>query len=263
MKKFLPFMTGVYTTAPGLMPQAKEGNNIFDADENYNAYIENKRRCREEDITKYYCTHDFKEQTRDAVINFLQSQINQATGDFDVLCRQVQEDVAVVQLEGDKDWLAAIHLCSPNHWDPRTKIGRPFNEIHMPVPHIERTVKNYQVMLKMIIDKEPFTRFAWGISTDDRLNHHPEPPVGYDPEEWRGRKFSDQFFVRVERQNLIGLKEVNAFIFTIRTYFYNVEELNSEERKALATAISSMTKESLDYKGMSEFKTKLLSLLAK
>ncbi len=86
-------------------------------------------------------------------------------------------------------------------------------------------------MLKMIIDKEPFTRFAWGISTDDRLNHHPEPPVGYDPEEWRGRKFSDQFFVRVERQNLIGLKEVDAFIFTIRTYFYDVEALNSEEKK--------------------------------
>ncbi len=24
MKKFLPFMSGIYTTAPGLMPQAKE-----------------------------------------------------------------------------------------------------------------------------------------------------------------------------------------------------------------------------------------------
>ena len=264
-------MSGVYTTAPGLSP-LRGDQKIFDVDEHYLEYVDNKRRCREEDITKYYSESDFQDNTRKAVTNFLWARMNAefpgefSNGNFDVLASQLQEDVAVVQLDGDKDWLTAIHLCSPNHWDPRTKIGRPFNDIHIPVPGIERTVKNYPVMLKMIVEKEVFTRFAWGIATDTRLNHHPEPPPGYDVTQWRGRRMADEnteFFVRVERQNLIGLKDVNAFIFTIRTYFYKVADLSREETAALAKAVSSMNPASLEYKGMTGFKDELLSFLAK
>jgi len=267
-------MSGVYTTAPGLVPLVRGTQKIFDEDEHYEEYIENKRRCHAEDISKYHCKHNLRENTRDAVNEFLSARMTaeypeifqtKQVHDFDTLCSQLQEDVAVVQMEGDKDWLTAIHLCSPNHWDPRTKIGKPFNEIHIPVPEIGRTVKNYQVMLKMIIDKEPFTRFAWGIATDTRLNHHPEPPPGYDLEKWRGRKMADkntEFFVRVERQNLIGLKDVNAFIFTIRTYFYRVSELATEEKSALAKAVQSMTPASLEYKGMTFLKALVLQQLS-
>ncbi len=276
MKRYLPFTSGVYTTAPGLAPLRDQ--KIFDVDEHYSEYIANKNSCRAEDISKYYCEHNFNGRTNRAVTDFLFNRIgteypglldfDRDTYDslFDGIASHLQEDIAVVQLDGEKDWLAAIHLCSPNHWDPRTKIGRPFNEIHAPVPSIERTVKNYQVMLKMIVEKDIFTRFAWGIATDARLNHHPEPPQGYDTTAWRGRRVADantKFFVRVERQNLIGLKEVNAFIFTIRTYFYSVDELNGEEKDSLSKAVNSMTRESLEYKGMSGFKDPLLSLLAK
>jgi len=276
MKKFLPFTTGVYSTAPGLMPLRDQ--KIFDVDEHYQEYIANKNRCRAEDITKYYCEHNFDGRTNRAVTDFLFSRVHDEypglldfdrdTYDslFDAICSHLQEDVAVVQLDGDRDWLAAIHLCSPNHWDPRKKIGRPFNEIHTPVPNFERTVKNYQVMLKMVVEKDIFTRFAWGVATDDRLNHHPEPPPGYDITEWRGRRVADEnteFFVRVERQNLIGLKDVNAFIFTIRTYFYKVTDLSVDEKVNLIKAVNSMSPESLEYKGMSGFKNQLLSFLAK
>jgi hypothetical protein len=262
MKKYLPFMTGVYSTAPGM---SRSEGTMFDIDETYEKYIANKERCREEGISKYYCEHDFRESTRAAVINFLTPFAEEKSDDFDALCSQFQEDIAVVQLEGEKDWLAAIHLCSPNHWDPRTKIGKSFDAIHTPVPEIGRTVKNYMVMLKMIVDKEPFTRFAWGIATDDRLNHHPEPPPGYDANEWKGRRVVDEsteFFVRVERQHLIGLKEVNAFIFTIRTYFYKVDDLSYEEKAALAKAVNSMTPPSLEYKGMNLLKDVLLRQLS-
>lgn len=275
MNRHLPFLNGVYTTAPGLTA-LRSDQKIFDVDEHYQEYIQNKNRCRAEDLSKYYCEHNFSDRTSRAVTDFIFSRLHSEHPGlldfdrdtypslFDAVCSHLQEDVAVVQLEGERDWLAAIHLCSPNHWDPRTKIGRPFNEIHTPVPGIERTVKNYNVMLKMIVDKEPFTRFAWGIATDNRLNHHPEPPVGYDSTEWRGRRVADQkteFFVRVERQNLIGLKEVNAFIFTIRTYFYKVTSLSKEERTALKTAVKSMTAESLEYKGMTGLKGVLIDQL--
>ncbi|HZY79197.1 MAG TPA: DUF3445 domain-containing protein [Cyclobacteriaceae bacterium] len=286
-------MSGVYSTAPGLTPLARSSDmpKVLDIDENYLHYIENKNDCRLEDLAKYHCLHLFGDETRRAVAATLVERMtseypevfqlkqdeltNKKTGEtimtktaglkyvsvFDALCSQLQEDVAVVQMSGEKDWLTAIHLCSPNHWDPRTKIGRPFNEIHVPVPGIERTVKNYQVMLKMIIDKEPFTRFAWGIATDRQLNHHPETPAGKD----EGRMFTGkntEFYVRTERQNLIGLKAVNAFIFTIRTYFYKVEELMTEEKKELAKAVGSMSEASLEYKGMTELKDALLQKLS-
>jgi hypothetical protein len=288
MKKFLPFMSGVYTTAPGMTPLSRSTDTpkALDIDESYLSYLKNKEECRKEDITKYHCVHDFGDSTRTAVITSIVDRMTteypdvfQLSGDelrnlktgesislresshgtkyisvFDALCSQLQEDVAVVQMSGDKDWLTAIHLCSPNHWDPRTKIGRPFDQIHTPVPGIERTVRNYQVMLKMIIDKDPFTRFAWGISTDTRLNHHPESPSGRDEN-------ANEFYVRVERQNLIGLKGVSAFIFTIRTYFYHLSELDEKERTTLGRAIESMPDETLTYKGMRGLKDRILQMI--
>lgn len=292
-------MSGVYTTAPGLSPLSKDQgtSNIFDVDEHYLQYIDNKRQCRKEGITKYYAEKDFSTSTADAVVGFLAERLctefpksfglenelfsNLQTGDsfsirdihqsktdyhspFDGICSQLQEDVAVIQLKDETDWLSAIHLCSPNHWDPLTKVGRPFNEVHSPVPEFSRTVKNYHVMMKMIVDKGPFTRFAWGISTDARLNHHPTPPSTHHEDEWRGRKLGHdgtEFYVRAERQNLIGLPAVNAFIFTIRTYFYEVALLTMEEKSALRTAVNSMTSATLEYKGMTLLKEPLMKML--
>jgi dimethylamine monooxygenase subunit A len=296
MKKYLPFLSGVYTTAPGLAPLSKAAEpSIFDIDESYPSYFANKEACRAEDITKYHAISDLSNETKSAVNSFILEKmllehpdvfqksndsivnkrtleeipLSDGTGEkyislFDALCSQLQEDVAVVQMKDGKDWLTAIHLCSPNHWDPRTKIGRPFDAIHAPIPEIGRTVKNYQAMLKMVIDKEPFIRFAWGIATDTSLNHHPEPPPGEDVQRWRGRRIADEtteFFVRTERQTLVGLKSVDAFIFTIRTYFYKVNDLTHEEKNALKTAVLSMSEASLEYKGMNGFKESLLKML--
>jgi hypothetical protein len=158
----------------------------------------------------------------------------------------------VFQIEKDKDWLAAIHLCSPNHWNPQDKVGRPFPEIHTPVPAMERTVKQYKPMLESVISKGPFARYAWGIDTDNKLNHHPLGP------NQRSIEGGSEYYIRMERQHLVGLPEVNAFLFTIRTYFYDVAKLNAEERTALASAIRSMTPASLKYKRMDGYVDVLL-----
>ncbi len=111
---------------------------------------------------------------------------------------------------------------------------------------------HYFKMLLSAVNKGPFTRFAWGISTDTRLNHHPEAPTGWDKQEWAGRHIEEgcDLFLRVEKQTLNGLPEVNAFFFTIRTYFYPVVELSLDERKALYTAVESMSQASQIYKGL-------------
>ncbi len=300
MRRFLPFLTGNYSTAPGLTPLSRGSDGftkVFDIDETYSKYIDNKVQCRAENLSKYHSTADWSQDTQESVTHYLTQQLLaeypetflkkdqrihiSSTGSsfsldeievtkdgfvsvFDACCSHVPEDIAVVQLRGQQDKLVAIHLCSPNHWDPRTKVGKPFNEIHVPVPEIDRTVKNYSVMLRMVIDKGPFTRFAWGVSTDDRLNHHPEPPPGIGDQVWRGRRSDGEgtkFFIRVERQNLIGLADVDAFIFTIRTYFYPVNSLSGPERTALKQAVNTMSQASLQYKGMHALKDELFRAL--
>jgi hypothetical protein len=172
---------------------------------------------------------------------------------FDALCSQVQEDLAIVQLENENDYLSAIHLCSPNHWAPGDKIGKPFYAVHAPVPDMERTLLHYQKMLSSIVhSSSPMTRFAWGIATDTQLNHHPEPPPGIDPLDWQGRQHDKDttWYIRSERQNLVGFVEVNAFLFTIRTYFYPIHELAHNEKEKLLSAIKSMSPASLRYKGL-------------
>jgi hypothetical protein len=294
----LPFLSGIYTTGPGLVPLSKNGlpdNRIFDIDDEYEHYLANKTECRQ-DLSKHYCIKDFayavelsaclrmaRELARSYPneFSFYESEDyvlrNRLTGTsvvwnssrfagpsrfvslFDAIANQVQEDLAVFQIEtssdgNQRDWLAAIHLCSPNHWDPRDKAGRPFPEIHRPVPAMERTVSQYKPMLQTVITKGPFARYAWGVDKDNKLNHHPDGPN-------QKKATGDNYYIRMERQHLVGLPEVNAFLFTIRTYFFDVDQLGNEEKKALASAVRSMTAASLDYKRMTPFVTPLLNKL--
>lgn len=267
---------------------------VFHIDEDYEDYINNKLSCRKENIDKYYVEADFYNDTlvnvnRQFVKQLIQeyptdftftaadgifSLENNKTGNrfqwnndwatmqhdvytslFDALCSQVQEDIAVCQVDGDKDWLSAIHLSSANHWAPSEKIGRPFSSVHGIVPGMEKLNQQYFKMLVTAVQKGPFFRFAWGISTDTRLNHHPIPPPGIDPVFWQGRRVesdTSKIYLRVERQTITGIPHCNAFFFTIRTFFYDIDELTAGEKKALFLAVEGMTPQSLEYKGLTD-----------
>ncbi len=188
---------------------------------------------------------------------------------FDALSSQVQEDIAVMRADSEKDWLAAIHLCSPNHWAAGDNIGLPFFAIHEPIPGIEKVNQAARSLIQAMISKGPYVRFAWGVASDTRLNHHPDPPPGWEADVWRGRLMSEMlhaenpFFLRIERQVLWGLPEVSAFVFTIRTYFVPASEVrrNERERIQLRAALESMTPESQVYKGVRESLPELLRWL--
>jgi dimethylamine monooxygenase subunit A len=293
--KYLPFINGMYSTAPGLIPVARQDTGadkfIFQIDEQYKNYLENKEQCRKENIHKYYLEKDSNTAAITEVNQYMLQQLQKEhpenfdyteSGDecilinllteeliqwnkttmqpankkylslFDALCCQVQEDIAVWQLQDEKDWLAAIHLCSPNHWAAADKIGKPFDAVHAPVPGMEKTMPHYFKMLQSIIQKGPFTRYAWGIAADNRLNHHPQAPPGSNQQQWQGRAIDkkSKLYIRTERQNLVGFPQQYAFLFTIRTYFYEVDQLDNHEKKALWSAVRSMNEEALAYKGL-------------
>jgi hypothetical protein len=173
---------------------------------------------------------------------------------LDALVCQVQEDLAVICRRGDSEnWLAALHLCFPNHWAAAEKIGKDFAAVHAPVPGIERLTQRSQALVDAMIDRGPYVRFVWGLSTDTRLNHHPQAP-GELPQ-WHGRRFDPQdphLFLRVERQVTWGLPECDAALFAIRTYFADAAEVRRDpwRRDKLCSALRSMSAAAQEYKGI-------------
>ena len=183
---------------------------------------------------------------------------------FDALAVQVQEDLAVVRRVEGKDWACAIHLCFPYRWTAEEKIGLDFVTMHLAVPGMETFRK--PGMVTNMIKFGPFTRFVWELCTDDRLNHHKEPPPGIDLEAWRERPFDPQqprLFLRVEREVLHGFPEQEAALLAVRVSFRDGEEIRKDAtlRDPLCKTIESMSPEALHYKGLAEQRDAVLAWL--
>ena len=187
---------------------------------------------------------------------------------LDALATQVQEDLTIICRSADgKNWLSAVHLCYPNHWSAEEKIGKDFATIHAPVAGMEKINRRGDAIAHTMITQKPMVRFAWGLSSDTRLNHHPEPLPGVSVSEWQGRSLDSQhsqLYLRIGRQVIWGLPEYEAALFTIRTYFKDCGVVKQDPvlRSKLNQAIESMTPEFLVYKGFAESKANILQWLS-
>jgi hypothetical protein len=176
---------------------------------------------------------------------------------FDSVASQIQEDLAVVQFSEDDDRLVAAHVAAPSYWDPSEKIGKDFEGIHGPVPEMNSANRNAVTVMRTVINGPPYQRFNWSITTDRRLNHHPEAPEAYanDSTSWYGRSFDPthpELYVRVERQTLVGLPRTSSILFGIRTYFTDCASLAPDHREALRAGLLSMSEATRVYKGLAE-----------
>lgn len=177
---------------------------------------------------------------------------------LDGLAMQVQEDIALVEIpDRGNDRITALHLCFPNHWAAEEKVGQSFLSSHAPVPGMAKIKQHAVQLLDNLLNRGPFVRFAWGLATDERLNHHPIAPDYAKTEQWQGRLFdpaNPELYLRVERQVIQGLPAINTLLFTIRTYFYDVANLkrSPEKRQALQSALQSMSAAILHYKGLTQ-----------
>ncbi|WKN44459.1 heme-dependent oxidative N-demethylase family protein [Tunicatimonas pelagia] len=309
--KYRPFLSGKHAVSPGLKPLKTDFGNgwvdrcIFQIDQNYSQFGQNKQACRRENIAKYYQQSGESAQTLRVIHQFIAQQLaaeypnsfiyqyaqnvnqlqnhlrnttlrwsaeekllsdNKYHSVLDALADQVPEDLAVWQLSDQCDYVSTIHLCAPNHWAPAEKVGKPFSAIHEPVAGMDKLRKSYRPMLSSLLQPKTWVRFAWGLSTDNRLNHHPEPPPDWNETDWRGRSFDPAnpiLFVRIERQTLTGFPRVNAVLFTIRTYFTDVKDFAASEKQALIEALNSMSEVTLRYKGLLNDKDKIIHYLSR
>lgn len=258
-----PWRTGKFIVTAGLKPL--EHKPIFLPEENPEKYHHNKHQARLESLSKLYpenvgLSSSEIQRTAEVLRNQIKTnlpllkfkEIRNPRDEVDYLISQVPEDFSVWKMENEKEWLALIHLSSPNHWDARNKIGKSFLASHEPIPYIDAISRAAPKIFEQIQKRGAVERFAWGVATDDRLNHHPEAPKGILEEEWKGRSFNHlepKLFIRMERQTLFPIDE-KLIGFTIKTTFTDVGSLPVEDLQHIHSAISGMDEAILRYKGL-------------
>jgi len=143
-------------------------------------------------------------------------------------------------------------VCFPSWWSPEEKMGMSMGEIHADVPGMDKT--SYEQIWNACLHKGPYLRYNWTLTNSPQLNQHPKYNVGKD--------FDDpHLFLRVERQVLVGLPEIDAVIFLIRTFVNNIDELNCDERAQVGKAVCGMNRQELEYKGLFNVKEKVIKAL--
>lgn len=270
----------MYQVAPALRPFGTDFGNgrldecVFQFDTDFDRYRENKRESGRR-RSAYVGRRELEPHVAAAAAGFVAGRLSREhpslferrgarlccrlTGDMvpldggldtlDALLRNVQEDLCIVSVDGDRDWISYVNVCAPSHWDPSTKLGLSFFDGHQIVPGFDRVNQGAKALVDAMVHKGPWVRFVWGLETDDRLDHHPVAPSGVDGREWNGRAFHTRPFVaRYERQTLWGLPEAGAALFFIRVGFVRDRELANDP--ALREAVLSMSPEARRYKGL-------------
>lgn len=202
----------------------------------------------------------------------------------DALALSIQDDFAVVHAPGagrdapivaatddppsivPADRLELLHVAFPSHWDPAAKVGRDFSTVHAPVASGEGVRAAHAGLVRGMVTKGPFVRFAWGIATDGLLPHNPvlhteaplPPEAATDP-----ATAAAHAWYRVERQVMVPFPDLERALFQIRSYVMPVAEIAAEPEAAgqLAAALRSMSVEELRYKGLVVLRDPLVAWL--
>ncbi|MFZ4509138.1 MAG: heme-dependent oxidative N-demethylase subunit alpha family protein [Fimbriimonas sp.] len=276
--RYTPWMKGVYEVVPALKPLGFDfGHGVLDGlvfqfGEDFAAYRTNKERAVHERAPKYSVRDRLPREMEAALVRRLSQQIAEehpdlfawegtalrchltgalVTDDLDAFAMQVQPDIAIVRRSQAEDWIAALHLCAPSHWAAEDKVGKSFLSTHESIPGMDRVNTAAAGLVEAMIRRGPWVRFVWGVESDDRLNHHPVAPMGVDPADWNGRLFHrGRFFVRTERQVIVGFPDLEAALFTIQVQHIADKDLSVEELVKLGDALRSMTPEARRYKGV-------------
>lgn len=217
---------------------------VFQRDDEYSVYQAAKREALLHKH-RHVCRESFPEHdAARAIARIMAADLCETPGmpplcieglPLDALALYVQEDLALHDLKRDR--LVYAHVCFPSGWDPQEKIGKSFSSIHAAVPDMTRLSAAIQNLFTYL-RSSPMVRFAWALSTDARLNHHPAI-----------QREDCGAYLRVERQVTYPL-EHDLMLFSIRTYINLVEELSEQQRTLLCSSVESMSPSMKAYKGI-------------
>lgn len=177
----------------------------------------------------------------------------------------LQEDFVV--LKNDHDVLRTDYLsvCFPSRWDPRTKLGLDFAQIHAPVADNAMLLAAGPSIMTMAFMKQSMLRHVWLIVPSASLPQHPDQNDYSWAETLRDPSpLLPRLFFRVERQTTLPLPLHNRAVFFIRVMMCSLlDALRVEPHRAhaLREALVSMTPAVVAYRGMTEAMPRLLGEL--
>lgn len=264
---YFPFLHGVYDVKAGISRLGKNHGNgqadtrVFQIDRQIDVYRQAKRYAQTRPDQHVLCDH-FPAGAAEAIAQWMierldfeypgvVSQTERPSG-LDELSSLIQEDFAVLVLNDDgSNRLAYLNVAMPSGWAPEQKIGRPFDAVHDPVPHIESINRKQDSIAQLMVNAtRGAVRFAWTITDDAALNHHPHRDRSFAHPTPRPDHQPGQPLLRVERQVIWGFPEHRASLFLIRTYLYDFSSIGTTACRALSRAVSGMSDASLSYKSM-------------
>lgn len=160
---------------------------------------------------------------------------------FDRIAMNCAEDIVIMQLENGIPIAKLLHIHHPNGWSANGWVGKDFAEIHEDVKHRnEKQVLPQANKMAAHFCKTggKFERVgAISFRGDCHLNRHPElpSPINWD-EDYKPE--TSPLYMRFERQTIIGMPEIDAFMFTIKTYFCDV--FKPERREQMINAFENV-----------------------
>ena len=146
------------------------------------------------------------------------------------LGRLVQEDLCLMQKQGDEHVLTAAILCFPASWTLAEKLGRAMIGIHQPVAEYSPDLaKRVQRLFDAIRPDQPLWRMNYNVYAEAEL-FQPRREADPQPVQRAGR------YLRSERQCLLRLPQSDAVLFSIHTYLVPIETLSDSARDGLVAA---------------------------
>jgi hypothetical protein len=184
----------------------------------------------------------------------------------DSVALTMAEDITVVHADPETgtNRLEFVHVCFPSLWDPSEKLGMDFAAVHRPVANSERLQAAGMDLMNMCRQRGPFIRWAWGLHTDDGLNHHPVTGhIASALTESTPDELAASTWLRLERQILLPFESRNRVVFLIGVFVFPLKILadRSADRRALADTIRSMDASALAYKSLTHRSERILSWL--
>lgn len=250
------------------------GDKYYVVDKNYDDYLAIKKLSLTNQNQHQLYTDEFSHY-EDVFSNYFLERINQdlseqgknlaAVKTWQEGILSIQEDVALVKLKDQSNELIFLSICFPNYWAPETKIGKDFSIVHGPVPGMDHVNRASLSLFQRVADRGAVQRYAWGVSTDTRLSHHPNPQLQDYIDLGPGREFeslNSKNYLRVERQVLTPVTN-DLLLFMIRTFFIDLNEFLKDEmqKRALLRQVNTMPEDVLNFKGLTVFKQKSLQSL--
>jgi len=120
----------------------------------------------------------------------------------------VQEDICILQKQGEQHVLSGAIVCFPASWRLADKVGKPLGAIHAPVDEYDpEMARRVQRLFDGVQVGRPLWRFN-RLSYAQADLHQPR----------RANEDTKKGFIRSERQCILRLPISEAVVFTIHTY---------------------------------------------